>query len=45
VKNEAARCHRSQADIMERFYISYNEKLENEHINAFSKENYKVVVI
>jgi N-acetylglucosamine malate deacetylase 2 len=45
VKNEAAKCHRSQADIMERFYISYDKKLEIEHINAFSKEYYKVVVI
>jgi N-acetylglucosamine malate deacetylase 2 len=43
VKNEAARCHLSQIDILTRFYITYNIKEEENHINAFSKEYYRVI--
>jgi N-acetylglucosamine malate deacetylase 2 len=43
VKNEAAGCHRSQIDILKRFYITYNAKDEENHINAFSKEYYRVI--
>lgn len=42
-KNEAGRCHQSQIDILKRFYIVYDEKNQHEHINAFSKEYYRVV--
>lgn len=43
VKNEAARCHHSQIDILKRFYIVYNDKDEESHINAFSKEYYRLI--
>jgi N-acetylglucosamine malate deacetylase 2 len=43
VKNEAARCHQSQLDILKRFYITYEAKDEENHINAFSKEYYRVM--
>lgn len=43
IKNEAARCHRSQLDILKRFYISYDDKDEEDHINAFCKEYYRVI--
>jgi N-acetylglucosamine malate deacetylase 2 len=43
VKNEAARCHLSQIDILKRFYITYNAGDEENHINAFSKEYYRVI--
>ena len=42
-KNSAARCHRSQKDILKRFYIMYNEKEAEEHKEAFSREYYRVV--
>jgi N-acetylglucosamine malate deacetylase 2 len=42
-KNEAAMCHRSQIDILKRFYITYNAKDEENHINAFSQEYYRVI--
>ena len=43
IKNEAAKCHKSQLDILKRFFIVYDEKDENEHLNAFSKEYYRVI--
>ena len=43
IKNEAARCHESQKDILKKFYIIYDDKVEQEHINAFSKEYYKTI--
>jgi len=43
IKNEAAKCHHSQKDILEKFYIIYNDRYEDEHINAFSKEYYRVI--
>jgi N-acetylglucosamine malate deacetylase 2 len=43
VKNEAARCHLSQIDILKRFYITYEARDEESHINAFSKEYYRVI--
>jgi N-acetylglucosamine malate deacetylase 2 len=42
-KNEAAKCHQSQLKILKRFYIVFDEKNKDEHINAFSKEYYRVV--
>ena len=42
-KNEAARCHHSQIDILRRFYIVYDDRDEENHINAFSKEYYRLV--
>jgi LmbE family N-acetylglucosaminyl deacetylase len=42
-KNSAARCHRSQIDILKRFYIVYDEKDEAEHMEAFSREYYRVI--
>lgn len=43
IKNEAGRCHQSQIDILRRFYIVYDDKDEANHINAFSKEYYRVI--
>ncbi len=43
VKNEAAKCYQSQIETLKRFYIVYAEKDADEHINAFSKEYYRVV--
>lgn len=43
VKNKAAECHQSQIDILKRFFIVYDEQYKDEHINAFSKEYYRVV--
>ena len=43
IKNEAAKCHRSQQDILEKFYIIYNDRDEGDHVNAFSKEYYKLI--
>jgi LmbE family N-acetylglucosaminyl deacetylase len=42
-KNKAAKCHRSQKDILKRFYIIYPDRYKDEHINAFSKEYYRIV--
>lgn len=43
IKNEAAKCHQSQKDILKKFYIIYDDKDEQDHINAFSKEYYKII--
>lgn len=43
IKNEAARCHLSQINILRKFYIMYDEKDEESHINAFSKEYYRLI--
>ncbi len=43
IKNEAAKCHKSQKDILKKFYIIYDDKEEQDHINAFSKEYYKTI--
>jgi len=43
VKNEAAHCHKSQFNTLKKFYMLYDEKNKIEHINAFSKEYYRVV--
>lgn len=43
VKNEAAQCYQSQLNILKRFYIVYDEKNKDQHINAFSKEYYRVI--
>ncbi|MDX9774290.1 MAG: PIG-L deacetylase family protein [Bacteroidales bacterium] len=43
IKNEAGRCHRSQIDILRKFYIVYDDKDEEDHINAFSKEYYRLI--
>lgn len=42
-KNQAARCHQSQIDLLRRFFIIYEEKDEQDHIGAFSREYYRVV--
>lgn len=42
-KSEAAKCHKSQKDILKRFYIIYPDRYKDEHINAFSKEYYRLV--
>ncbi len=42
-KNKAGLCHQSQIKILRRFNIVYDEKYEDQHINAFSHEYYKVV--
>lgn len=42
-KNIAARCHQSQIDILRRFYIVYDDRDEENHINAFCKEYYRLI--
>jgi LmbE family N-acetylglucosaminyl deacetylase len=42
-KNEAAQCYQSQIKILKKFHIVYEEKNKDAHINAFSKEYYRVV--
>ena len=42
-KNQAARCHQSQIDILRRFYILYDEEDEADHTEAFSREYYRIV--
>lgn len=42
-KNSAALCHRSQLDILRRFFIVYDEKDAAEHKDAFSREYYRIV--
>jgi LmbE family N-acetylglucosaminyl deacetylase len=42
-KNKAAKCHRSQKDILQRFYIIYPGRYQEQHINAFCKEYYRIV--
>jgi len=43
IKNAAGRCHQSQIKILEKFYIVYAPKKKEKHINAFSKEYYRVI--
>lgn len=40
LKNDAARCHQSQVGGLGPFYLFYDEKNKQEHIEAFSKEYY-----
>jgi N-acetylglucosamine malate deacetylase 2 len=40
LKNDAARCHESQVGGLRPFYVFYEEKYKQEHIEAFSKEYY-----
>lgn len=42
-KNRAAMCHRSQIDILRRFYIVYDEEDEAEHSEALGMEYYRVI--
>ena len=43
VRNEAALCHQSQLRILKRSYMVYDKEREDEHINAFSKEYYRII--
>jgi LmbE family N-acetylglucosaminyl deacetylase len=43
MKNSAAQCHLSQIRILKRFFIVYDEEHKDKHINAFSKEYYRIV--
>jgi N-acetylglucosamine malate deacetylase 2 len=44
-KNEAAQCHKSQMNILQRFYIAYDIKHAENHKKAFSKEYYRMIQI
>lgn len=43
IKNAAALCHKSQMRILKNAYLVYEEADKESHINAFSKEYYKVL--
>lgn len=45
LKNEAARCHQSQLKTLQKFYILYEEGNKNRHIQAFSKEYYRLIQV
>lgn len=42
-KNQAALCHQSQYKTLNKFYIVYDEENRDNHINAFSREYYRVM--
>jgi len=42
-KYNAAKCHKSQKQVMYNYYLLYDRKEKNEHIKAFNKEYYFVI--